>query len=62
MKKIKLLPIISIVFLTIGVIYLDFNDFGFYKNIKAYILIVMGVSTLAFSFFNPVSVNMDKNK
>ncbi|SHI55965.1 hypothetical protein SAMN04488096_102363 [Mesonia phycicola] len=60
MKKIKLLPIIAIVFLIIGVFYLDFDNLSVYKNIKAYILIVMGVSTLGFSFFNPEKVNATK--
>lgn len=60
MKKVKIISLIAIVFLTIGITYLDFQDLGLYKNYKAYILIFLGISTLVFSFFKPISVNMGR--
>ncbi|HIB37533.1 hypothetical protein [Mesonia sp.] len=62
MKKVKIISLIAIVFLTIGITYLDFENLSFYKNYKAYILIILGICTLGFSFFKPISVNMGQKK
>ncbi|MBW2960534.1 hypothetical protein [Mesonia aestuariivivens] len=62
MKKIKIISIIAIVFLAIGISYLNFENLNVFENYKAYILIVLGIFTFAFSFFNPIGVNMESNK
>ena len=62
MKKIKIISLIAIVFLTIGITYLDFENLSVFNNYKAYILILLGIFTLGFSFFKPISVNMDHKK
>lgn len=61
MKKFRItFSVISLIFLAIGITYLDFDNLSFFKNYKAYILIVLGICTLGFSFLKPVHLNVDE--
>jgi hypothetical protein len=59
MKKFRIIFIgISILFLGLGVTYLNFDNLSLQVNYKGYILILLGICTLVFSFLKPVHLNL----
>lgn len=60
MKRFRItFSIIAVIFLAIGITYLDFENLSFFRNYKAYILILLGICTLGFSFLRPVHLNLE---
>lgn len=50
MKANGLLKIMSVLFLTFGITYLDFSDFGFVHNLRPYLMLILGLISLIAAF------------
>jgi hypothetical protein len=50
MKSNNLLKLMAVLFLTFGVTYLDFDDFGFMHNLRPYLMLILGLISLIAAF------------
>lgn len=53
MKKIEIIKLMGILFLTFGITDLNFENLNFDVNIKAYAAIITGIIVTILSFFTP---------
>jgi hypothetical protein len=51
MKKIKLLQMLGILLITFGITFLNFEDFSFKANIRAYASIILGIIMTLVEFY-----------
>ena len=53
MKKIGIIKFMGVLFLTFGITDLNFENFNFDVNVKAYAAIIIGIIITILSFFTP---------
>lgn len=49
-NKDSLIRVMSILFFTFGITYLDFDELGSAGNIRPYIMLALGIVTILYSF------------
>ncbi len=47
-KQNQIIGFLAVLFFTFGITYLDFNNLNFADNIRPYIMLLLGVATIAY--------------